>query len=158
MLIFPSRTGVGNQLPSLTGLSFVDGVLVTALQLMETLRNRDRQMASQIAQRLWLLTKWLIRFVCGKFTFKPLTYFYSSISLLLLIATQVLRPLNWNILTNTTLCVRLQVILVSKRLLRRFTIRLGRVFPEGELGRFSHKFIIPFKQFCAPWQPVCNNR
>ena len=156
MLIFPSRNGVGNQLPSLTGLSFVDGVLVTVLQLMETFRNRDRQIGIPDSTKIMTLDE-MIRFVCGKFTFKFLICFCSSISLLLLIATQVLRPLNWNILTNTTLCVRLQVILVSKRLLRRFTIRLGRVFLEGELGRFSHKFIIPFKQFCAPWQPVCND-
>ena len=52
MLILPSRNGAGNQLPSLTGLSFMDGVLVTALQLLKAIR--DRQMVYRIAQRLWL--------------------------------------------------------------------------------------------------------
>ena len=61
--------------------------------------------------------------------------FYSLISLLSPIATQVLRPLNWNTLISTTLCVRLQLILVSKHLLRELTIRSRRASPEGEIGQ-----------------------
>ena len=40
--------------------------------------------------------------------------------------------------------MRLQLIVVSKRLLRRLTIRSRRASPEGELGQSSRKFIILF--------------
>ena len=73
---FFTRTGDGNQRPFLTGSAFLGGVLVTALQHLEPLRiqNRDHPVLSQIAQRLWLLTKWSIRSRMQKTSIRPLSW------------------------------------------------------------------------------------